>query len=155
MSKPSEAENSEFPMADIEPELAKLRCAAAMLGHMATSAHEKATEDLHYLKSQFFAHHDRLEALWKQAWEERAREREAHAAELAAAKARTAPGSQAEAERVAGLWGMLAGAAQVVAELAAKAMPEGARLLAGDAVKLRDAVAPIDAELPPAESGRA
>jgi hypothetical protein len=142
-AQPQPEEQSKFPLSDIEAELGELRDAASILGHVATSDYDATTEDLLYIQEHFVAHHDRLEALWKQVWEERVREQREHEAELAAAKARTAPGSKAELERVAGLWGVLAAAADVVLEWAKEAMPAGTRALAGDATGL-----------PPAASGR-
>ena len=151
-----ETEKYSWPLGDIELELSGLSTIASLVGHLATSEFPIETEVLNHVEDQITARHDRLKALWEQVWERRAREKDAHAAALAAAKARpAAPGSQADAERVAGCWGLLVAAAQVVLERAREAMPEGTRLLAGDAVKLRHAVAPIDASLPPAESGRA
>jgi hypothetical protein len=146
---------SDFPMSDIELELGELNTIASLVGHLATSDSPIETEVLNHVEHQITARHDRLKAFWKQVWDEQRREHEAHAAALEAAKARTAPGSQAEAERLGGLWGLLAAAAEVVLERAREAMPEGTCALAGDAVALRHAVAPIDAGLPPAESGRA
>jgi hypothetical protein len=97
-----------------------------------------------------------MKTLWHQAFEEVRREHEPHEAALAAAKARTAAGQpSAEAERLGALWGLLTAAPQAVLERARESMPEGTRALAGDATALRHAVAPIDAGLPPAESGRA
>ncbi len=122
---------------------------------IAASPYPAEDGELYHVQNQIIAHHGRLKASWQQVWEERKQESEAHAAALAAAQAHTAaPGSKADLEHVAGLWGLLAGAALVVFERAREAMPEGTRALAGDAAALRDAVAPIDAGLPPAGSGR-
>jgi hypothetical protein len=102
---------SQWPLGDIEPELQNLRAAAGLL---AASPHQIESEELVSLAGQIIAHHDRLKALWRQAFDERRREHEAHEAALTAVKkARAVPGSQADLEHVGGLWGLLTAAAQV------------------------------------------
>ena len=122
-------EQSKFPLSEIETELTGLHTTASLVGHLATSDFEVGTEVLNHIEDQINAHRERLKALWKQVWEEQKRGSEAHEVALAAAKARVAPGSPADLEHVAGLWGLLAAAAQVVLERAREAMPEGTRLL--------------------------
>src|SRR5882757_8211420 len=89
-------EQSKFPLSDIETELTGLHAMASLVGHLATSDFEVGTEVLNHIEDQLNACHERMKTLWHQAYEEVRREHEAHEAALAAAKARTAPGSQAE-----------------------------------------------------------
>lgn len=104
-----------------------------LLSHTATSPYQIETKELIYIADQLFGCHARLEELWREAFEARKCEHEAHEAELAAAKTRTAPGSQADAEHVAALWGVLTATADVVLAGVKEAMPERTRALLGEA----------------------
>src|SRR5260370_31796921 len=85
----AETAASDFPMSDIELELGKLSTIASLAGHLATSDFPIETEVLNHVEDQITARHDRLKALWEQVWEERDRERQAHAAALEAPHARS------------------------------------------------------------------
>ena len=128
-----------WPLGAMEPALRDLESTAGLLLHIATSEYDAESDELFLINNKLLDCHNQLKSLWQQAWDKREKEREAHKAELAAAKARTAPGSQADAERVAGLWRVLASAAKAVLEIATEAMPAGE---------------PVASGLPPAESGR-
>ena len=111
---------------------------------------------MYHVQNQIMARHDRLKAFWEEVWQERSQENEAHKSALAAGKARSAPGSQAgggACRRALGParshGGGDAGGGQG-GDAGGKT-----RALADDAKALRNAVAPIDAGLPPADTGKA
>lgn len=89
-------------LADIEPELSRLRAVIGILGHVGRADTNPTSEELTYIEDRLSECHETLHWLWNHVWEERRAEREAHRAALAAAEARAVdagPGSVAQMKR--------------------------------------------------------
>ena len=131
------------PLFAMEPVLGEMESFIHIIGHLCTSINEVQEDEWRAVEDRLINLHRELDRLWSAAFEDRRREHEAHEVALAAAKARTAPGSREEAERLSSLWRLLAAAATVTLEQTRKAVPD-----------VVASIPALDAGLPPTESGR-
>lgn len=109
---------SDWPLGDLEPEIVGLRAAIGILGHLIQSPNQVERSEWCSVEDQLFDRAKRIEALWKQAWDQRKAEEQEHAAEIGALKAKVAdadePLSGARLERLECLSGMLRGMATAI-----------------------------------------
>jgi hypothetical protein len=95
-----------------------LRAAIRILGHLIQSPFQVERPEWCRVEDELIDHAKRIEALWKQAWDQRNAEEQEHAAEIEVLKAKVAaadePLSGARLERLECLNGMLRGMAKVI-----------------------------------------
>jgi hypothetical protein len=97
-----------WSVGDIEPEIAELHATIGIMGHLILSPNPVEAGEWHQIEDRLAAAADRIKETWRRAWDEYHAQREAHAAEIAAAKAEhAAPGSVADLERARAYWSML------------------------------------------------
>jgi hypothetical protein len=109
---------SDWPLADLEPEILGLRATIGILGHLIQSPNEVDRAEWCKVEDELNAHVKRIEALWDQAWERDNAKDAAHKTQIAALKAEVAeadePLSGARLQRLETLNGMLRGMAKVI-----------------------------------------
>jgi hypothetical protein len=109
---------SDWPLGDLEPEIDGLRAAIGILGHLIHSPNEVERSEWSRVEDDLLDHATRIEALWKQAWDQRRVEDNEHAEEIKALKAEVRaadePLSGARLERLETLNGMLRGMAKAI-----------------------------------------
>ena len=114
MNAPAETETPAWPLGQMETTLGETESFIRMIGHLALSPNEVEQDEWLTIENRLLELHGELKSLWQAAWDERRAERTAHETELAAAQARTAPGSQAEVECVASHWHLLRATAETI-----------------------------------------
>jgi hypothetical protein len=109
---------SDWPLGDLEPEIVGLRASIGILRHLIQSPFQVEESEWCRVGDGLIDHVTRIEALWKQAWDQRNAEEQEHEAEIVALKAKVAaadePLSGARLERLEYLNGMLRGMAKVI-----------------------------------------